>query len=340
MSFSTAQLLLIISHSLLQRGNIEEEMLEVIILCVASVASAASAKLITNCRKHDELDQFLDEEEINIDTFVLPPRPECPLCMLPFPFEADRVSTKECCGYMICKACEELAYYGELDRRSETKSISEMQFGFNCSELLKCPFCRENPDTEAVLDKPFQLDNGNAMTQLAHRYANGNGVPSDEEKAIKLYHMAARANSTEACVLLGNTYYDGGDGESSIQKDKGKAMRLYSRGARLGDPMCVLYLGDSRREDGKDDYVQYYIKAACAGVQEGLDEVKEGYIDKKISKDEYAHALRSFQVADDEINSDARKKFNKSVADGSNMNLGEGIMLFCSPCKITYFPSQ
>ena len=71
-------------------------MLEVIILCAASVVSAASAKLITDCRKQDdELDQFLDEEDIDIDTFVLPPRPECPLCMLPFPFAADRVAIKE-----------------------------------------------------------------------------------------------------------------------------------------------------------------------------------------------------------------------------------------------------
>ena len=299
-------------------------MLEVIILCVASVLSAASAKLISDCRKQDdELDQFLDEKEIDIDTFVLPPRPECPLCMLPFPFEADRVSIKECCGYKICKACEEQAYYGELTRRSEGKSISEMQYGFNCSELMKCPFCRENHDTEAVVDKPFQLGNGDAMTQLAHRYANGNGVPCDEKKAIKLYHTAAKANSTEACELLGNTYWDG---ESFIQKDKGKAKRLFSRGARLGAPMCVLCLGDLRREEGKDDYIQYYLKAACAGVQDGLNEVKELYIANKVSKDEYAHALRSFQMADDEINSDARKKFNKKLYDGSLDNLGEGIM--------------
>lgn len=172
-------------------------MLEVIILCVASVVSAASAKLISDCRKQDdELDQFLDEEEIDIDTFELPPRPECPLCMLPFPFEGDCVTIKECCGYTICKACEEAAYDAELA-------------GFKQTELLKCPFCRENHDTEAVLDKPFQLGNGDAMAQLAHRYVNGDGVPTDQKKAIKLYHIAARANSIDACEYLAYTYWEG-----------------------------------------------------------------------------------------------------------------------------------
>ena len=74
-----------------------------LILCVASVVSATSAKLIIDCQGQKQeydygFDQFLDEEEIDIDTFVLPSRPECPLCMLPLPFEGDRLIIKHCCG--------------------------------------------------------------------------------------------------------------------------------------------------------------------------------------------------------------------------------------------------
>lgn len=102
----------------------------------------------------------------------------------------------------------------------------------------------------------------------------------------------------------------------------------------MGDPPCLYNLGVMRYEDGEvDSAAQYFLKAASAGYQLALDWVKELYIANKVSKDEYAHALRSFQMADDEINSDARKKFNKKVADGSNRQFSEGIVFMIPVAK-------
>lgn len=41
-------------------------------------------------------DQFLDEEEIDITTFVLPPLPKCSICDTPYPFENSRTIFKQC----------------------------------------------------------------------------------------------------------------------------------------------------------------------------------------------------------------------------------------------------
>ena len=303
--------------------SIEEEMLEVIILCVASVLSAASVKLITDCRKQDdELDQFLDEEDIDIDTFVFPPRPECPICMLLLPLEEDSILFTPCCGYVICRACAELAYYEEVMRDIASKNLN------------KCLFCREHlpKDEVAALNKLIERDTevkAMALSHLATVYRDGE---KNHTKAIELFHKAARKSSQSACYILGKIYIDGdvighqGLGDVIIQKDEAKANRLFTRGARLGNVKCLYKLGASRCLNDKQDFAKYFLKAACGGMQEALDLVKVLFISKRITKEKYANALRSFQAVHDEISSKDRTRFNERLAakltldDLNNMN--------------------
>ena len=70
---------------------------------------------------------------------------------------------------------------------------------------------------------------------------------------------------------------------------------------------------------GIEGFHRYYLVAACAGSQAALDCVKKCYMGGLVTKDEYSRALRSFQAVHDEIDSDARKRFNKRVADGLSM---------------------
>ena len=105
-----------------------------------------------------------------------------------------------------------------------------------------------------------------------------------------------------------------------IEKDERKAKRLFTRGARLGNPTCLYNLGVMRSEDySNDEYIQYVLKAASSGCQTALDTVKKLYIAIFIPKMEYANALRSFQAVHDEINSEARKRFNKRLASKQTM---------------------
>ena len=38
-------------------------------------------------KEEDGFDKFLDEEEIDMENFVMPSQPECHICMLPLPFD-------------------------------------------------------------------------------------------------------------------------------------------------------------------------------------------------------------------------------------------------------------
>ena len=157
-------------------------MLEILIACIASAAvSMVSAhKLLNSCNvdsqnkacgtgddqpseeleaaeEHDYgFDQFSDEEEIDIDTFVMPPRPDCSICMLPLPFEDSQYTLKSCCGYILCRACDESSIYGGVRR------------GIDMADLFKCPFCRENQpkDVAAALNILVERGNSNAMHLL------------------------------------------------------------------------------------------------------------------------------------------------------------------------------
>jgi len=138
-------------------------MLEILIVCIASLASMVSAhKLLNSCNVESQkkacgteddqpseeleaaeeydygFDQFSDEEEIDIDTFVMPTRPECPICTLPLPFENSQYTLKLCCGYIMCSACDESSFYGAIKR------------GIDIADLFKCPFCRENHPKDAA----------------------------------------------------------------------------------------------------------------------------------------------------------------------------------------------
>jgi len=263
-------------------------------------------------------DQFLDEEEIDINTFVLPPRRKCPICTLPFPFDYNYVNVifKRCCGHSICGSCDESTFYGELKRRIEDETYTSKVVNF--ASLQKCQFCRKTPCKQklSALEKLAECGNGQAMIQLANLYKNGgDGVQIDYKRYIDLYHMAARADNITGCFHLGKTYWSGESFDDIvIEKDRDKAMRLFTRGARFGDPACLYCIGLMLCGDGKDDHVQYFLKAACTGLQEALDAVKKSFILKHVTKEEYAQALRSFQAVHDEINSEERTKFNKRLA--------------------------
>ena len=62
---------------------------------------------------------------------------------------------------------------------------------------------------------------------------------------------------------------------------------------------------------------KYFLKSASAGFEPALDKVKDLYTTNDVTKQEYSDALRSYQSAHDEINSEARKRFLKRRANNS-----------------------
>jgi hypothetical protein len=263
-----------------------------------------------------------DPDDIDMDTFTLPPRDDddCPICMTPFPFDCTCIAFQVCCGKMLCSACYESTFYGGIQR------------GIQGQDVWRCLMCREFPWTGQdvsdgnrgdipLVEAHAEKGNKDAMYNLAYRYVNGIQAPRDVIRGLDMYHMAAVAGHYHACRELGDMYLYG----KNVMKNAEKGVRLYIAGIRLGDPISLYKYGkirslmkENKVEGVPDDLPKKcFLKSASAGYKPALDKVKDLYTTNDVTKQEYSDALRSYQSVYDEMNSEARKRFLKRRANNS-----------------------
>ena len=278
-------------------------------------------------------DPFMDEEFLDIRTFVNPPREECPICFLPFPFEKGRDGQSYCCGQTICRGCLEDSFYGAARQRQSQSGVGyihgdDITFRFlsplDITEAQRCPFCRSEPPDGTItpLRKLVRQGNAGAMVSLAWATLHGDhGIPCDPKGAIELYHKAARAGSSKACTWLAERYWKG---DIVVKRDLNKARRLFSRGARLGNTIALFNLGRLILRDGNDeeslDYWRYDVAAACGGLEPALNFVKMEFMEQRIGRADYARALLAYQAAQEETKSDSRDRYEKRLREHRTLN--------------------
>ena len=66
--------------------------------------------------------------------------------------------------------------------------------------------------------------------ELGVAFYTGEGVPEDEEEAVRLFRLAANQNHPAACYLLGDCLLDG----IGVQRDRGMALEWLVKSAELG----------------------------------------------------------------------------------------------------------
>ena len=223
------------------------------------------------------------------------PREDCPICFLPLPLDAAQTTFKSCCGKIICNGC---IYAMDEEARGRGK-------------IELCAFCREpNPssDEERVkrLKKLMEANNAGAFNKLAGYYEDGEmGMPQDFAKANELYLRGGELGYYEAYYNLGH-FYDNGRG---VEVDKKKATHYYELAAMNGDAHARHNLGCEEYEAGNYHRAyKHFILSARAGFKDSLDNVKIGYMNGIVTKDEYANTLRAYQSRQDEMKSDDRDK--------------------------------
>jgi TPR repeat protein len=220
-----------------------------------------------------------------------PPPEECPICMLPLPYESETTSFKSCCGKVICAGC--LQAMIERDK----------------SDL--CPFCR-TPSSSSYeeevkrLEKLMEKGNSHAFYVLGVWYARGtSGLQQDLAKANDLYLKAGELGCADAYYNLGNSYGEGW----GVKIDMKKAKHYLEIGAMKGDVKSRNNIGCFEEDAGNlQRAFKHWIIGAKAGNKHSLDAVKKGYMDGYVTKDDYAQALRGYQKSQDEIKSDMRDK--------------------------------
>ena len=216
---------------------------------------------------------------------------ECPICMLPLPYQSHSSTFMTCCGKTICNGCIHAIKIGE------GKDL--------------CPFCRtpeptSDGETNRMLKKVMDKGSGQAYSTLAGCYAEGRyGMPQDWEKANELWLKAGELGCADGYFNTGSCH---GEGMGAVRDEK-KSKYYYELAAMGGNLMARHHLGLSEYDAGNHKRaMKHLIIAARAGLKESLDNVKIGFMEGLVTKDEYASTLRACHERQKEMKSEQRDK--------------------------------
>jgi len=215
---------------------------------------------------------------------------DCPLCFLPMPY-GDQTTFMSCCGKRICDGC-----------------IYAVENSGGRSDL--CAFCRipaTNTSIEytAQVKKLMKKGNGEAHIKLASDYADGNVVAQDWNRAHELYLKAGELGCATGYFNMGNCY----NTERGVERDLKKAKHYWELAAMKGHVVARHNLAVIEDTAGnRHRAYKHFVLAAKAGNKDSLDEVRQGFMKGRISKEEYANSLRSYQNTQNEMKSDTRDK--------------------------------
>jgi TPR repeat protein len=209
---------------------------------------------------------------------------DCPICCLPLPIDhQSNVASKE-----ICAGCFYANYLREKEGGLEHK----------------CPYCREPiVKTEEATNQQF-MKRAKANDPIAFLHLGTNcHREGDFEGAFNYYTKAAASGNMEAHYQLSFMYSDG----EGVERDPKKEINHLEEAAIGGHPGARYNLGCHEGDAGKyDRAMKHLIIAAKLGFDEGLEGVKEGFMDGLVSKEDYAAALRGHQAAVDATKSEHR----------------------------------
>ena len=233
------------------------------------------------------------EEELFKDH---PEREECPICMLPLPFEPEHSMFKACCGTTLCLGCI------HAQRKVDASS--------------PCAFCRTptpSTDEEIIdqLNRGVERKDGESMHQLALHYNyEKHGLKKDSAKALKLLLEAGQYGSAHAYYIAGNFYKDG----DCVEKVMKRAKHYWELGAIGGSIHARHNLGCSEDEarNRKRAY-KHFLISAKAGHENSLKAIKMGVKHGFVTKNDYREAIRLYQKQHDDTRSAMRDEASKYV---------------------------
>ena len=223
-----------------------------------------------------------------------PEREECPICMLPLPFDDMQIMFQACCGKDICLGCIHA-------QRKENNTNAKL-----------CPFCRTPApatEKEAIEHSNRRVERKDAlsMKQLAICYRDGvMGLQKDSAKALKLFLEAGKRGCTDAYYNAGNFYYFG----VGVEKDMKRAKYYWELGAVGGSIYSIQArhnLGNVEAKAGNHERAyKHLLISAKAGNEESLKQIKMGVKLGLVAKEKYAEAIRLCQKQHDDTRSAMR----------------------------------
>jgi TPR repeat protein len=177
---------------------------------------------------------------------------------------------------------------------------------------VTCAFCRspihEN-ESELISRHEKRVNKGDtgAMIRLAGWYMKGkHGLRKNDEKAIKLFQMAADLGSAEAIGQLGNLAIDG-----QFPSVPTKAKECIENAAVKGHVLSRACLAALFMREGSSDLaIKHFQLAAAAGNNDSIKFLWKYFYSGQLSKPDLEKALRAHKVATDEMNSEERERYD------------------------------
>ena len=221
---------------------------------------------------------------------------ECPICCLPLPLDPTKSCMMACCSQLICHGC----HYANGKR--------EYEAGLE----HRCAFCREPvPNSKEEIHKRrmkrVKKNCPVAMGEVGKRHHG------DHETALKYWTNAAELGEADAHFELSCMYRLG----QGVEMDMKKEGYHLEQAAIRGHPEARHNLGIREANNGRfERAVKHFIIAANLGDHDSsLKRLKELYAKGNARKEDYADALRAYQVA-----ANATKSAEREVAEEAIKN--------------------
>ena len=150
----------------------------------------------------------------------------------------------------------------------------------------------------------MELNDAQAIQNMGGHYSNGSlGLLRDHAKAFELFHRAAELGFSRAYYNIGHACHIG----NGVEIDEKKAIHYYELAATGGSINARHNLGVFEWQAGNIDRAsKHWMISVKDGYLDSLVNIKQLYKHGHIAKDDYAKALRSYQVYLEEIKSDQR----------------------------------
>lgn len=208
---------------------------------------------------------------------------KCPCCLNDLEIHEDAIGTKTHCHH-----CGERFY---VDARVVPSEYRIAALRARAQEGDKWSQCElgscyangdgvESDDEKAVnwYRKAAEQGYGLAQYKLAECYAYGRGLVRDKRDALKYYRMAAEKGVVEAQIQLGNCYDDNPDGED----DYVEAAKWYRKAAAQGNAQAQFEIGrycEAGLGNVKGDPIEWYEKSAKQGNTDAQCRLANCYAD-------------------------------------------------------------
>ena len=250
--------------------------------------------------KHDE-ELRIAAELHDIELFKQPPPKEedCPICFLRLPSLGSGSQYYSCCGKTVCSGCIHAPVY---DNQGNKVDIIKQN---------QCAFCRvlapiTDEEANERRKKRVEANDPVAMFNIGCFYRDGSdGFPQDHTKALEHCHRAAGLGYAIAYASIGYAYSCG----EGVEIDKKKANHYYELAAMKGCVMARHNLGNNEvRAGNMDRALKHYMISAKSGHSKSLEKIRDLYLNRHATKDDYTTALRSYQEYLGEIKSVQRDK--------------------------------